>query len=304
MSITTKLKVTHAPAFFRLLKKVIVQWKIYLPTIMVGTLITIGAIIMFLPLIWTISFSFGLPQEFFKLPPPVIPSALRLDNYKAVFEKLGGFLVFFNFFKNSLIVSVIVTLGQVVTCSMAAYAFARLRFPGKNIIFILFLGSMMVPPIVTLVPTFLIVRSIGLYDSLGALIIPALASVFGVFLLRQFFETIPQDLEDAAKMDGANYFQIYWNIMLPLAGPSIATLAILTFNSSWNNFFDPLIYINSEKNMTLPLGMTFLRGQQGVMTSGVIMAAIVMCLLPVMLVFVFFQRKLVEGITMTGLKGV
>src|SRR5690606_30166045 len=154
----------------------------------------------------------------------------------------------------------------------------------------LFLASMMVPGQVTLIPVFLIVRALGMYNSLSALIVPGLASVFGTFLMRQFFETIPKDLEDAAKIDGASFLQIYWKVMLPLAGPALATLAILTFSGSWNNFFGPLIFINSSDRMTLPLGMLYLRGQQGVVNSGVIMAAIVLNLIPVMIFFLIFQR--------------
>jgi len=255
---------------------------------------------MAMPLVWAVSFSFGLPQEFFQLPPPIIPSALRLDNYRQVFSRVS----FLSFFRNSVIVAITVVTGQVLTCSMGGYAFARLRFPGKNLIFMMLLSSMMVPGQITLIPNFLIIRSMGLYNTLGALIVPGLTNIFGVFLIKQFFETVPPDLEDAARIDGAGYFEIYWRIMLPLAGPVIATLVILTFNGTWNAFFGPLIFINRQSRMTLPLGMIFLRGQQGVMNSGIIMAAVVLNLIPVLVVFVIFQRWLVRGITMTGLTGV
>lgn len=284
----------------RVWNKVRINWKEYLINILLGAPLVGGAILMLLPLIWTVSFSFGLPQEFFELPPPIIPSALRLDNYRVVFEKID----FVPVFKNSVIVSASVTVGQVITCSMAAYAFARLRFPGKNIIFAIFLASMMVPAQVTIIPNFIIIRQMGLYNSLGALIVPGLTNIFGVFLLRQFFETIPDELEDAAKIDGAGFFRIYWTIMFPLALPAVATLTILTFNYSWNAFFVPLIFINSPSKMTLPLGMIYLSNQHGVTSSGIIMAAVVLNLVPVLLVFTIFQRKLVEGVTMTGLKGI
>jgi multiple sugar transport system permease protein len=280
--------------------KIQINWKGYLISILLGVPLVGGGILMFLPLIWTVSFSFGLPQEFFELPPPIIPSALRLDNYRAVLERVD----FLTFFKNSVIVSASVVVGQIITCSMAAYAFARLRFPGRNFIFAMFLASMMVPGQVTLIPNFIIIREMGLYNSLGALIVPGLTNIFGVFLLRQFFETIPDELEDAAKIDGAGFFQIYWKIMFPLVLPAVATLSILTFNSTWNAFFGPLIFINSQSKMTLPLGMMFLSNQTGVMSSGIIMAAVVLNLVPVLLVFLIFQRRLVEGITMTGLKGI
>ena len=271
----------------------------YLTNVLLALPLVLGSLLMFLPLIWAVSFSFGQPHEFFKLPPPVIPSAIRLDNYQGVFERID----FFRFFLNSVAVTTCVTIAQIITCSMGGYAFARLRFPGKRIIFILFLASMMVPQHVTLIPVFIIIRGMGLYNNLGALIVPYATSVFGTFLLKQFFETIPDDLEDAAKIDGAGFLQIYWRIMLPLAGPPLATLAILTFNSSWNNFFWPLIFINSSDKMTLPLGMIYLRGQDGVTNSGVLMAAIVLNLIPVLIFFMIFQRRLVEGVTLSGLKG-
>ena len=287
------------PGSAKLLLKLRDKWQTYLVNALIAAPLIAGALIMFLPLVWSVSFSFGQPHEFFKLPPPVIPSAVRLDNYESVFRRVD----FARFFLNSVAVTACVTVAQLITCSMAGYAFARLRFPGKRLIFILFLASMMVPQHVTLIPVFIIIRGMGLYNNLGALIVPYAASVFGTFLLKQFFETIPNELEDAAKIDGAGFLQIYRLVMLPLAGPPLATLAILTFNSSWNNFFWPLIFINSAEKMTLPLGMIYLRGQDGVTNTGVLMAAIVLNLIPVLVFFMIFQRKLVEGVTLTGLKG-
>ena len=287
------------PTFDDARDKLIHNWRAYLANVILALPLVLGSLIMFLPLVWAVSFSFGQPHEFFKLPPPVVPSAFRLDNYDVVFERVD----FLRFFLNSVVVTTCVTTAQLITCSMAGYAFARLRFPGKRIIFILFLASMMVPQHVTLIPVFIIIRGMGLYNNLGALIVPYATSVFGTFLLKQFFETIPDELEDAAKIDGAGFLQIYRCIMLPLAGPPLATLAILTFNSSWNNFFWPLIFINSSDKMTLPLGMLYLRGQDGVTNSGVLMAAIVLNLVPVLIFFLVFQRRLVEGVTLSGLKG-
>lgn len=275
------------------------QWRAWTANVILALPLVLGSLVMFIPLLWAVSFSFGQPHEFFKLPPPVIPSAIRLDNYQGVFERVD----FLRFFLNSVFVTGCVTVAQLITCSMGGYAFARLRFPGKRVIFILFLASMMVPQHVTLIPVFIIIRGMGLYNNLGALIVPYAASVFGTFLLKQFFETIPDELEDAAKIDGAGFLQIYWRVMLPLAGPPLATLAILTFNSSWNNFFWPLIFINSAEKMTLPLGMIYLRGQDGVTNTGVLMAAIVLNLIPVLIFFMIFQRRLVEGVTLSGLKG-
>ena len=170
-----------------LLSKLRDKWQTYLVNALIGTPLIAGALIMFLPLVWSVSFSFGQPHEFFKLPPPVIPSAIRLDNYESVFQRVD----FARFFLNSVAVTTCVTLAQLITCSMAGYAFARLRFPGKRLIFILFLASMMVPQHVTLIPVFIIIRGLGLYNSLGALIVPYAASVFGTFLLKQFSKPSP-----------------------------------------------------------------------------------------------------------------
>ena len=299
MKIAMSAKDPIVPWLEPLRDKLKYNWRSYLVNMTIGLPLVIGSLVMFLPLVWAVSFSFGLPHEFFRLPPPVVPSAIRLDNYEGVFQRVD----FLRFFLNSVIVTTAVTVAQIITASMAGYAFARLRFPGKRIIFILFLASMMVPQHVTLIPVFIIIKALGFYNNLGALIVPFATSVFGTFLLKQFFETIPNALEDAAKIDGAGFFQIYRHIMMPLAGPPLAALAILTFNSTWNNFFWPLIFINSSENMTLPLGMLFLRGQDGVVNSGIMMASIVLNLVPVLVFFLIFQRRLVQGVTLGGLKG-
>jgi multiple sugar transport system permease protein len=204
---------------------------------------------------------------------------------------------------NSIKVTFLVTLGQLITCSMAGFAFARLRFPGRNLLFILLLASLMVPGQVTIIPIFIIMRRLGLVDSHWALILPGLTSAFGVFLLRQFFLTLPQDLLDAAKIDGAGPWTSYLRIALPLAGPSLAALTIITFNGTWNNFFYPYIFINTWERMTLPLGITALRGYMSSGNASVVMAAVALAITPVLVLFLLAQRWFIAGVTRTGLKG-
>jgi multiple sugar transport system permease protein len=200
-------------------------------------------------------------------------------------------------------VTFFVTLGQLITCSMAGFAFARIRFPFRNALFIILLASLMVPNQATVIPIFVIMRRLGLIDNLLSIILPFLTSAFGVFLLRQFYLTLPQDLIDAAKVDGASIWTIYRQIALPLSGPSLAALAVLTFNSTWNSYFYPLIFLNSWDKMTLPLGITALRGYLGSGNPSVVMAAVTLSILPVLVLFLVGQRWFIAGITQTGLKG-
>jgi multiple sugar transport system permease protein len=186
---------------------------------------------------------------------------------------------------------------------MAAFAFARLRFPGRNLLFILLLASLMVPGQVTIIPVFIIMRQLGLVDTHWALILPGLTSAFGVFLLRQFFLTLPQDLIDAAKIDGAGPWTTFTRIALPLAGPALSALTILTFNATWNNYFYPLIFLNTWEKFTLPLGITALQGYMASGNASVVMACVAMTILPVLVLFLLAQRWFIQGVTQTGLKG-
>jgi multiple sugar transport system permease protein len=236
----------------------------------------------------------------YKLPPAWLPTAWRWENYAAVFKSTVPFIAFAF---NSVKVTFFVTLGQLITCTMAGFAFARLRFPGRNLLFVLLLASLMVPGQVTIIPVFIIMRRLGLVDSHLALILPGLTSAFGVFLLRQFFLTLPQDLIDAAKMDGASVWTTFTRVALPLAGPPVAALTIITFNGTWNNYFYPFIFINTWEKMTLPLGVTALRGFMGGGNPTVVMACVTMTIMPVLLVFLLAQRWFIEGVTQTGIKG-
>ncbi|HJZ49064.1 MAG TPA: carbohydrate ABC transporter permease [Roseiflexaceae bacterium] len=263
-------------------------------------LLGLGAIVMILPFLWMFSTSLRPAAESYKLPPAWLPTDWRFENYAAVFSSSVPIVAFA---LNSIKVTFFVTLGQLITCSMAGFAFARLRFPGRNLLFVLLLASLMVPGQVTIIPIFIIMRRLGLVDSHLALILPGLTSAFGVFLLRQFFLTLPQDLLDAAKIDGAGPWTAYLRIAIPLAGPSLAALTIITFNGTWNNFFNPYIFINTWERMTLPLGITALRGYLGSGNASVVMAAVALAILPVLVIFLLAQRWFITGVTRTGLKG-
>ncbi len=274
------------------------RWKHLVFEWTVNILLIVGALLMLMPFVWAFSTSFRLSQESFTLPPRWLPTDWRISNYEQVLDSLPFLRFIFNSFK----VATLITIAQVVTCSTAAFAFARLRFRGREAIFFVFLSSLMIPQYVTIIPIFIILRNMGLVDTHWSLILPATFNAFGIFLLRQYFLTIPRDLEDAAKMDGAGVFEIFWRIMIPLVAPALVTLTIFSFNLYWNEFFRPLVFLTTWENMTLPLGLTVLRGYLGTGNTAAVMAGVVMAIVPILVVFLLFQRYLIEGITLTGLK--
>lgn len=257
-----------------------------------------GAVLMIAPFFWIISAAFGKTTEVFVLPPRWFPQNPSFTNFEEVFNQVPYHLFMFNSIK----LATIVTIGQLITCSMAAYAFARLHFPGRNILFMLLLSALMIPGQITIVPLFILVRNLGLYNTHAALILPGLINPFGVFLLRQYFVTIPTEIEDAARVDGANVFTIYWRIILPLSGPVLTTLAILTFVGMWNAYFFPLIMINSPDLQVITVGLTLLRGQYGAGALGPIAAALTMAIVPVLIVFLLLQKYIIKSVVSTGLK--
>lgn len=263
-------------------------------------ILTVAAVLVLMPLLWMFSTSLRPVTESFNLPPQWLPTQLRIENYIAPFESNVPFV---DLFANSLKITLAVTAGQLVTCSLAGYGFARLRFPGRNFLFILLLASLMVPGQVTIIPIFLLMRSLGLIDNHLAIILPGLISAFGVFLMRQFFKQMPQELFDAARVDGAGHVRSFLQIAMPLAGPALATLGIITFNAIWNSYFLPLIFLNSWGKMTLPQGIALLTGYMGSGNPSVVMAAVTMAILPVLAVFIFAQRWIIEALTRSGLKG-
>jgi multiple sugar transport system permease protein len=202
------------------------------------------------------------------------------------------------------VVSTCITLGQLFTCSLAGYSFSRLRYPGRDTIFLAYLATLMVPLAVILIPLFALMRYLQWVDRLTALIVPALFSAWGTFLMRQFMITLPKELEDAARIDGCSFFRIYWMIILPLTKPALATLGIFTFLTSWNDFLWPLVVVNTISNRTLPLGLTMFMQRQGLKTPWeLVMAAATFSVLPIIILFVFGQKYYVRGIVTSGLKG-
>ena len=264
-----------------------------------GVLLVLLACLWLAPIVWTISTSLRTPAQSFSLPPKWLPTDLAWRNYAQVFESVP----FAEILLNSVKVSVAIVLGQLVTASLAGYAFARLRFPGKNVLFFLLMASLMVPGQATIIPVFLLVKWFGLSDTLWSLILPAWVSAFGVFFMRQAFMQIPQDLVDAAKIDGAGQWHIFSRLFVPLCAGPMAVLAILSFNTFWNELFRPLIFLSSQPNFTLPLGLVTLQGYLGTGSLSVVLAGVVISMLPVLLIFVFAQRYVIEGIARTGVKG-
>jgi multiple sugar transport system permease protein len=256
------------------------------------------ALVMVVPLLWMVVTSLQTLDETRHYPPQLYPTSFQAGNYTQVLQQAP----FGRWFLNTLIVTVLCVIGNLLFCSLAGYAFARIKFFGREVAFILILATLMIPFQVTIIPTFLIVRSLGLIDTLGALIVPNLAGAFGIFMLRQFFRTIPIELEEAARIDGASRLGILFKIVLPLSGPALATLAVITFMWTWNDFFWPLITIFSEEHMTLQLGLATFQGAHQTNTN-LLMAANVMSLIPVLALFFVAQRYFIRGIATTGLKG-
>ena len=265
-----------------------------------GLLLAIGALFL-LPFMWAITSSLREPGAGVRLPPQFLPTEFHFENYPKVFE----LITFARFFRNSVIVTSLAVFGELLSASFVAYGFARLRFPGRNALFIVLLTTMMIPYPVTMIPSFILwVRGLNMVNTFGPLTLPAFfAPAFSVFLLRQFFMTINTELDEAAKVDGANEFRIYWQILLPLAKPALATIAIFSFIANWNDFLTPLIYLSDSNLYTLALGINFLRNFRGGGELSFQMAATVMFVTPCIVIYFLAQRFMIEGIVTTGLKG-
>lgn len=258
----------------------------------------VGLLAMSLPFIWMLVSSVKPEAEVRRVPPTWLPETFTLENYQTLFDRLS----FPTYFFNSTLVAVVVTLGNVVFCSMLGYALAKLEFRGKQVVFVLVLGMLMVPAIAILVPLFVLVSNLGLTNTYPGLILPYLAAPLGVFLMRQYFLGLPDELIQAARVDGASEFRIFWNVMLPLCGPALATLAILTFLGSWNNFIWPLVVAQTEDRYTLPVALALYSVGQNATQYGVLLAGAVVVVLPVIAIFLALQRYFVQGIAMTGIK--
>jgi len=278
----------HSPAF-------------YIGEVILWTLLTIMAFIEFAPISWLFANSLRDPSQTYVLPPSFWPTAFQWQNYAAVVNSPQ--IKFLLFFWNSVKIAVIVTFSQLLTCSLASFAFARLNFRGRNALFFMFLATMMVPGTVILIPTFIIIARLGMLDTHWALILPGLTSAFGIFLLRQQFMSLPEALMDAAKIDGAGFLRIFFQIMLPLIGPGLSALGIFTFLGSWNNFLVPLLYLRSNDKFTFPLAIVTLQGYMGTGNRSQVLAGIMISVAPVLLFFLLAQRFIIQGIAVTGLKG-
>lgn len=258
----------------------------------------LGALAMCAPFLWMISSSLKVPTEIFKYPPALLPADAQWPNYSRIFTLIP----FGRLILNSLLVSLAVTFLQLLVCSMAAFAFARLRFRGREALFLLYLSALMVPSQVTLIPNFILVRNLGWIDTYAALILPFAFSSFGTFLLRQSFLTVPRELEEAARIDGASHAQIFWRIMLPLARPALGALGIFTFIAQWNNFLWPLITTTKPAMQTLTVGLAGLRGQYNT-DWALLMTGSVLAILPIFVVFAIGNRSFIQGITSGGFGG-
>ena len=268
-----------------------------LRAIAIDVLLVLFCSFMLIPILWMVSTSLRSPLDAFSRPPAIFPTAFDITNYKTVFDKVD----LFAFLKNSAIVSVSATLLQLTASSMAAFSFARLRFRGKNVVFMLFLSSMMIPGQVLSIPTFIIMSKAKLINNLLALIIPATFSAMSIFLRRPFMLSIPQSSAEGSYIDVASRFQVYLRIVLPMTKPALMVMAMQTFVATWNDFYGPLIYINSVSKMTLPLGLVQLNGVLGTGNQAAILAGVVMTLIPPLFMYVFGQRYLIEGITIGGI---
>ena len=253
---------------------------------------------MLIPFIWMLSTSFKNVADVFKYPPSFLGSEFRWQNYLEVFDTID----FLAMLKNTVFVTAVVAIGQLLTSAMAGFAFSYLEFPGREILFKMFLFAVMIPFHVMLIPTFVIMRNMKLLNTLWALILPCVISPLGAFMMRQSYMSVPRSLGEAASLDGCTPLGIWWKIYLPLSKPTLATLAIFSFMQTWNDFIRPLIFLNSNEKMTLTLGLYNMMGNYAT-NWGLMMAAVILSILPVFIFYLCLQDFFVEGIAMAGLKG-
>ena len=254
--------------------------------------------VMLMPFLWMLSTSLKFPHEIFTYPPTWIPSKIRWENYFDAFTAVP----FGRYYTNSLVVALSVTCIVLITSSLAAYAFSRLKFPGREMLFVIYLATLMIPFPVLLIPNFLIVREFGWYDTYAALILPPAFSAIATFLYRQAFRGIPKELDEAARIDGASSWRIWWNVIMPNAVPVTAALAIFTFLGNWNEFLWPLVVTHSQEMRTIPIGLNSFQGQYSVQWE-LLMSAAVIAIFPVVVVFLFAQKWIIRGVTISGMGG-
>ena len=282
------------------------RWRLTPRRVVSGLLIHVPLIVcsisMVFPLLWMVSTSLKHPGKQFIFPPQLVPSPVYWKNYVELFDLIPMGLYLFNSTK----ISTLTIVGIALSSSLAAYGFSRLRFRGRDFLFTVLLATMMIPGQVTMIPTFVVMRALGWLDNHAALFAPAFfGSAFSVFVLRQFYLTIPQDLVDSAQIDGAGFFRIYWDVFVPLGMPALTTVAVFNFLWSWNDLFGPLIYLSSETKFTVTLGLTLLRGRAGTSSGrwGVILGGALLGVVPMLILYFVAQKYFVQGLARTGLKG-
>jgi multiple sugar transport system permease protein len=261
-------------------------------------ILTLFSIFMLVPMAFAIIGSIKPEAEIFTVPIRWWPSSPQWQNYVLPFQKNIG-----RYFLNSVIVSLVQTFSPLLLCSLAGYSLAKFRYPGRDLIFLFILSTIMLPIQVTLVPTFIIIKELGWVNTYAGLIVPGLATTFGTFLMRQFFLSLPSEYIDAARIDGASEPRIFWTIMLPMCRPALSALAIFSFTGSWNSFLWPLVVVNQDEMRTIPLGIVFYMGDQRVPEYGQLLAVAVLATLPVLVLFLLLQRELIRGAALSGLKG-
>lgn len=264
--------------------------------------LTVGAVIFALPFVWMVSTSVKPGPEVYIIPPKWIPSTFEWQNFVEPWQNLP----FGTFYQNTIIITVSSIVGTLISASMAAFAFARLRFRGRNVLFLLVLSTLILPQQVTLVPLYILFTKFGMVNTLWPLILPhwfaALGGAFNIFLLRQFMMTIPLEMDDAARLDGCNWFALYWRIIIPLATPALGVVAIFAFRYHWTEYFTPLIYLNTRENFTVSLGLQLLNSRYVTQVQQT-MAMTLISVIPLLAVFFVAQARFIQGITVTGVKG-
>lgn len=260
--------------------------------------LTLGAVVMVAPFLWMASTAFKDPGDAFAYPPRWIPRPVTVESFREVWTLVP----FDRYLFNSAFVAVCVTAGEVVTSALAAYAFARLRFPGRDAMFLLYLATLMIPGQVTIIPNFILMKYLGWINTYQGLIIPTAFTALGTFLLRQYFLSIPRELEEAARVDGASYFQVWWRIIMPLASPALATLAVFSFMGSWNSFLWPFVMVSSSEMRTLTVALRSFQTDYGT-EWGLLMAGSLIAMIPMVVIFLAAQKYFVRGIATTGFGG-
>ncbi len=258
----------------------------------------VGLILMVIPFLWMAVSAIKPESEIRRVPPTWLPETVTWANFDELFTRLD----FTTYFTNSILVATAVTVGNMLFCSMLGYALAKLDFPGKRALFAVVLGTLMIPGVVTFVPLFVLTVNLGLANTLTGMALPFLAGPFGVFLMRQYIQSLPDELIQAARVDGAGELRIFFSVVMPLCWPALATLGILTFLSSWNNFLWPLVVATSEDKYTLPVALALYAVGQNSTQYGLLLAGSVVVVIPVIVVFLFLQRHIMQGISMTGIK--